>query len=344
MVLLIRDTDINAIEIKPEEVIEAVEDGYRQESRGHAFETPRVEIKIKGRNLPHISPGTTSIGQGIAYLEESKALMISHAYHFSWHKYITQIIDPDNGETLAIILRGREPFGVKTRKISVGGLRTGAAAAVGSTYLAREDIDAVGVIGTGRVGRASLVCLQKVRDFNKVYSHSGRRRDDEFSRDMEKTLGVDVIACDNPEMVVREAEILVTATYATEPIVKGEWLNEGTHINGMGADDTQKAELDINAISRMDKIVVDSDKCMTIGEIALPIKMGLISTQGIHAKIGEVITGKKPGRESHNEITFFESDGTHIQSASVSWLIYNKVKEAGFGIDVSQLASFFINP
>ncbi|TFH15850.1 hypothetical protein E4H04_07610 [Candidatus Bathyarchaeota archaeon] len=253
-------------------------------------------------------------------------------------------MDPDDGETIAIILRGREPFGVKTKKIDIGGLRTGAAAAVGSKYLAREEVDTVGVIGTGRVGRASLLCLQKVRAFNKVYSHSGRRIDDAFARDMEKTLGVDVIACDNPETVARKADILVTATYATEPIIKGEWLNEGTHINGMGADDVLKAELDINAIRRMDKIVIDSDKCLTIGEIAIHIENGLISTNDIYAKIGDIITGKKPGRENNNEITFFESDGTHIQSASVSWLIYNKVKEAGLGVDVSKLSSFFINP
>jgi ornithine cyclodeaminase/alanine dehydrogenase-like protein (mu-crystallin family) len=161
---------------------------------------------------------------------------------------------------------------------------------------------------------------------------------------MEKALGVDVIACDSPETVVRKAEILITATYATEPIVKGEWLNEGLHISGMGADDTLKAELDVNAIRRMDKIVIDSDKCLTIGEIALPMKMGAIGPENIHGKIGEVVIGTKPGRECPEEITLFESDGTHIQSASVAWLTYNKVKEAGLGVDISKLASFFINP
>ena len=344
MVLLIRDEDINAIEIKPEEVIEAVEDAYSQEGRGHAFETPRLEIRVKGRHLPHIAPGTTSVGQGMAYLEESKALVISHAYHFSYHKYVSQIMDPENGETLALMMRGRGAFGVKEKKAGSGGFRTGAAAAIGAKYLARENVDAVGVIGTGRVGRASLICLQKVRDFNKVYSHSGTRRDDEFAREMEKALGVDVIACDSPETVVRKAEILITATYATEPIVKGEWLNEGLHISGMGADDTLKAELDVNAIRRMDKIVIDSDKCLTIGEIALPMKMGAIGPENIHGKIGEVVIGTKPGREGPEEITLFESDGTHIQSASVAWLTYNKVKEAGLGVDISKLASFFINP
>jgi len=344
MVLLIRDKDINAVNIKPEEVIEAVENAYKQKSNDHAFEIPRIEIRIKGRHLPHIAPGTTSVGHGMAYLEYSKAIVISHSYHFSWHKYISQIIDAEDGETLAFIMREREPFGVKTKKIDSKGLRTGAAAAIGAKYLAREDVETVGVIGTGRIGRASLICLQKVRDFNKVYSHSGTRRDDEFAKDMEKTLGVDVIACDKLETVVRKAEILITATYATEPIVKGEWLNEGIHISGMGADDTLKAELDINAISRMDKIVIDSDKCLTIGEIALPMKMGIISPENIHGKIGEIINGIKPGRESPEEITFFESDGTNIQTASVAWLIYNKVKKAGFGVETSNIASFFINP
>ena len=344
MVLLIGDRDIDEISITPEEVIEVVEDAYRQEGAGKAFETPRLEIRIKGRHLPHIAPGTTSVGQGIAYLMESKALVVSHAYHFAWNKYVSQILDPDTGETLALIRRGREVLGVKSNKIDSGGLRTGAAAAIGAKYLAKDSVDAVGVIGTGRVGRASLVCLQKVREFDKVFAHSGRRRDEEFAADMERALGVDVAVCDSPETVVRGSEILVTATYATEPIVKGEWLCEGMHISGMGADDTLKAELDANAIGRMDKIVIDSEKCLTIGEIAEPIKKGIISPESIHGKIGEVVNGSKPGRENPDEITFFESDGTHIQSASVAWLIYRKVKEAGLGVDTSKLASFFVNP
>ena len=118
MVLLIGDRDIDEISITPEEVIEVVEDAYRQEGAGKAFETPRLEIRIKGRHLPHIAPGTTSVGQGIAYLMESKALVVSHAYHFAWNKYVSQILDPDTGETLALIRRGREALGVKSNKIT----------------------------------------------------------------------------------------------------------------------------------------------------------------------------------------------------------------------------------
>lgn len=344
MVLLIRDEDIKAVEITPEEVIKAVEDAYRQDGMGFAFETPRLEIQIKGRHLPHIAPGTTSVGQGMAYLEGSKAFVISHTYHFSWHKYISHIMDSEDGETLALVLRTRSPLGVKTKELSSGEYRTGAAAAIGAKYLSNESIDAVGVIGTGRVGRASLVCMDLVRDFDTVYAHSGNRRDDEFAQDMRDLLGVDVVPSNNPEEVVRNSNLLITATYATEPVVYGEWLREGTHISGMGADGHLKAELDAITMKRADKIVIDSQKCLSIGEIARPMKRGIISIDDIHGKIGEVVAGVKPGRERPEEITIFESDGTHIQSAAVVWLIYNKVKEAGLGTETLESSPFFINP
>jgi len=344
MVLLIRDQDIREVEISAEEIIEAVEDAYHQEGMGVAEDTPRIEIKIKGKELPHIAPGTTSVGQGMAYLKGSKAFVISHSYHFSRHKYVSHILDPEDGETLAIVVRGRELSGSKRGELNTGSLRTGAAAAIGAKYLARKDVNSVGVLGTGRIGRASLVCLSKVRDFDKAYVHSGKRRNDEFAHDMGFTLGVDVIAADDAMRVVRESDILITATYATEPIVRGKWLKEGVHISGMGADGPLKCELDLDTISRMDKIVIDSEKCLSIGEISNAIESGVLRADGIHGKISEVVAGAKSGRENPNEITLFESDGTHIQSASVVWLIYEKIKQAGLGIETSDLSSFFLYP
>ena len=85
MVLLIEETDIAKIELTPAEVIAAVESAYRQDGLGQAEETPRLEIKIKGKQLPHIAPGTTSVGQGMAYLGGSGVFVVSHAYHFDFH-------------------------------------------------------------------------------------------------------------------------------------------------------------------------------------------------------------------------------------------------------------------
>jgi ornithine cyclodeaminase/alanine dehydrogenase-like protein (mu-crystallin family) len=343
MVLLIEEPDIVKIELTPMEVIDAVESAYSQDGLGQAEETPRLEIKIKGKHLPHIAPGTTSVGQGMALLEGSGVFIVSHAYHFDFHKYISQILDPETGETLAVIKRSRGTLGSKPGKIDTGGLRTGAAAAIGAKYMGKAAVEAVGVIGTGRIGRASLACIAEVRDFDVVYSHSGRKRDDEFAKVMGEIIGVDVVACESPEDVVRSSDILVTATYAQEPVVRGEWLKEGAHISGMGADGPMKAEMDVEVFRRARKVVVDSEKCFSIGEIAHSLNAGVLDREGIW-RIGDVVAGLKPGREDDSEITVFESDGTHIQSAAVVHLIYRKALELGLGTETSKISSFFVNP
>jgi len=343
MVLLIDSKDIEAIELKPIEVIEAVENAYRQEGLGLAEETPRLEIKIKGKDLPHISRGTTSIGQGMAYLAESKVLITSYAYHFDFHKYINEIIDPETGQTLAVIKRTRGPFGAKPDTIDSGMLRTGAAAAIGAKYMANKQVEAVGIIGTGRVGIGSLLCLDAVLDIDRVYTHSGRRRDPEFTEVMKEHISADVIPLDSVEQVVEKSEVLATATYATEPIIKGEWLRQGTHISGMGADDEKKAEMDPTVFKRANSIIIDSQRCLSIGELADALNKGVIKITDIKGKIGQVVAGKITGREAESDITVFESDGTHIQSGAVVNLIYEKVKKHGLGREVSDVSDFFIN-
>ena len=344
MVLLIEDKDINQIEFTPEDFIEVVEDCYRQDGMGLAQDTPRMEIKIKGKDLPHIAPGTTSIGQGMAYLERSGILVISQTYHFDFHKYISHIIDPETGKSLAIVKRGRTPFGQKTSGINTGGLRTGAAAAIGAKYLAKENVDAVGVVGTGRIGQASLLCTSKVRDFDTVYAHSGRKRDEEFAQTMGKTMGVEIVPTDTVKEIAEKSQLILTSTYAQQPVLLGEWLSEGTHISGMGADGPLKAEIGPKAFQRASKIYIDGIKCLSIGEIARPISEGLIKYSDITGRIGELVAGKKPGRVSDNEITIFESDGTHMQSAAVVGLIYRRVMEAGLGQEIYEASGFYLNP
>ncbi|MDP7206970.1 MAG: ornithine cyclodeaminase family protein [Candidatus Bathyarchaeota archaeon] len=343
MVLFISDQDIARIEVTPEEVIQAVEGVYNQDGRGLAYDTPRHEARIKGKNLPHIAPGTTSVGQGMAYLEETGVVVLSHSFHFDQNWYCNHLVDPKDGSIIAIIKRSRSPLGERTRGVKTGNLRTGAAAAIGAKYLARKHIDEVGVIGTGRIGGASLLCLSKVRDFDRVYVHSGRSRDKVFASDIGRMLGVDVTAAKTVEQVVTSADVLITATYATEPIVKGEWLRAGVHISGMGADGPMKAELDAEAVRRADKIVIDGEKCLKIKEIADPIRQGIIRLDDIYGRIGKVVAGMKPGREGDSEITFFESDGTHMQSAGVAYLLYEKVKEAGLGVEKDDQKSFSLN-
>jgi ornithine cyclodeaminase/alanine dehydrogenase-like protein (mu-crystallin family) len=344
MVLLIAPSDIAQIELTPLEVITAVESAYQQNGLGMAEETPRLEIKIKGKDLPHIAPGTTSVGHGMAYLEESNVFITSYSYHFDFHKYINQILDPETGKTLAVVKRVRGALGTKPDSLDSGMFRTGAAAAIGAKYMANKDVETVGIIGTGRIGRGSLACLNEVLKFDTVCTHSGRKKDDLFTDIMNKYVDTEIIALDTVEDVVKRSDVLVTGTYAEKPIVRGKWLKEGAHISGMGADGPKKAELDTDVFKLASKIVVDSEKCLTIGEMLAALDSRAISLSDINGKIGDVVSGKLSGRDATNDITVFESDGTHIQSGAVVNLIYEKVKKKGLGREVEKVSDFFINP
>ena len=344
MVLLINQSDIAQIELTPREVIEVVESAYRQDGLGLAEETPRLEIQIKGKHLPHIAPGTTSVGQGMAYLEESKVFIISYTFHFDFHKYISQILDPETGQTLAIIKRTRGAFGTRPKGLDSGMYRTGAAAAIGAKYMANKDVEAVGIIGTGRIGRGSLACLAEELKFDKVYTHSGRRRDDSFTEFMSQHIDAEIIALDTVKEVMSRSNVLVTGTYAQNPIVKGKWLKDGTHISGMGADGPKKAEMDSEVFRRASRILIDSEKCLKIGEIARSLETGAISLKDIQGKIGDIVAGNITGRENPEDITIFESDGTHIQSGAVVNLIYEKAKRRGLGVETDDISDFFVNP
>ena len=344
MVLLIDPSDIAQIEMTPREVIDVVESAYRQDGMGLAEETPRLEIKIKGKDLPHIAHGTTSVGQGMVFLEESKVFIISYTFHFDFHKYISHVLDPETGQTLAIIKRTRSAFGTKPRAIDSGMLRTGAAAAIGAKYMANKDVEAVGIIGTGRIGRGSLACLAEELKFDKVYTHSGRRRDDSFTEFMRQHIDAEIIALDTVKEVMSRSNVLVTGTYAQNPIVKGKWLKDGTHISGMGADGPKKAEMDSEVFRRASRILIDSEKCLKIGEIARSLGTGAISLKDIQGKIGDIVAGNITGRDTPEDITIFESDGTHIQSGAVVNLIYEKAKRRGLGVETDDISDFFVNP
>jgi ornithine cyclodeaminase/alanine dehydrogenase-like protein (mu-crystallin family) len=160
---------------------------------------------------------------------------------------------------------------------------------------------------------------------------------------MREHVYADIIALNSAEDVVKKSELIVTGTYATTPVVKGEWLREGTHICGMGADGPKKAEMDVEVFRRAKRIIVDSQKCLSIGELAAALESGAISEDDIQGKIGQLVVGKINGRDSDSDITVFESDGTHIQSGAVVNLIYEKAKRLGLGREVEGVSDFFIN-
>lgn len=338
MVLLIEENDVKKV-LTFEDTLKAVEDAYRQYGLGKAGGNsliygnpppPRCEMRVKGKNLPHLSPEIRNINQTMAYLEESNLIFLRWNFHLGEKKgYISYLIDARDGEILAVI---KADASVRS---FMGFMRVGAAGAIGAKYLSLKNSKVAGVIGTGRVGKTLLHFLTKVRDIELVYAHSGRKKDDKYAKEMSDKLNIDIIPCNNLERIVNKSDIIMTATKSTIPIIEGKWIHKGTHINAFGADCPFKTELDTLTLQKADKLVIDYYLALDTKELRIPLLNGLLKKENIYANIGEIVAGLKPGREKSSEITIFKNTGMTLPYVTITKNIYEKVINMGLGKEIN---------
>lgn len=211
--------------------------------------------------------------------------------------------------------------------------RTGAAGAIAAKYLARENLAAVGVIGAGRQGRYQLRGLKLVRSFERVLVYDkDAERLAVYVDEMGSELGAEVIAAQNAEQVVRESDFLVTTTPSPEPFVRAEWLHPGLHVTAMGADNGHKQELFPEVLGRADRLVCDlKDQVFRLGEHRFALDAGVIGQDAPVDELGAITSGRRPGRESGEQITLCDLTGVGTQDTAIALLAYQKALEKGLG-------------
>lgn len=192
-------------------------------------------------------------------------------------------------------------------------VRTATVSAVATKNLARPDAKVLAIIGSGVQARSHLEALRLVRDFDDVRVWSPNHAED-FARRFE------VRAAASAEEAVKDADVIVTATTSSTPVLHGEWLSPGAHINAVGAPRPDWRELD-DGVLRDARIYVDSR------EAALEESGDVISAGRIFAELGEVVAGVAPARESE-EITLFKSLGLAVEDVATADLIYHKAADA----------------
>jgi len=269
-----------------------------------------------------------------AYLKESQALAckVVSVYKNNPSKYnlpttIGKVLlqNPETGDVICIMDGGY-----------LTAVRTGAASGVATKYLARERRNlTAGIFGAGVQAKMQLWAVCEARNISKAFVYDvNEAATAKFIEEMQKKLNIKIIAAKNPEDVL-EADIICTATSAPTPLFDGDKVKAGTHINGIGSHTPTARELDTKIIKRS-KFVGDSkEACFNeAGDIILPIKEGEITESHFYAELGEIVTGKKKGRENNNEITLFKSNGLAIQDVATAKLIYNKALKAGIGLNV----------
>jgi alanine dehydrogenase len=215
---------------------------------------------------------------------------------------------------------------------SVTAFRTGAAAALGARALARPESSVAGIVGTGVVAASSVKALASCFKLERVLV-AGRPGSPSAARMIDSLRGefaFDIVPATH-EAAVREADIVVTATPVTEPIVADAWVRPGTHISAVGADWQGKQELELATMKRARFITDNRTQALTIGAANVPHAQGLFSEPDIAGELGEVLLDRIPGRESGDQVTVFDSSGVAVQDCVIAKLIYDQAVSEGTG-------------
>ncbi|MBI3451308.1 MAG: ornithine cyclodeaminase family protein [Rhodospirillales bacterium] len=231
------------------------------------------------------------------------------------------LCDGDTGYPLAVM-----------DSIEISAQRTAAATAVAAKYLARPDSATATICGCGTQGRVQLAALACVLPLARAFAHDRDRRQAEaFARDMSAALGFPVTPAADMADAIRQSDVCVTCTPSRRAFLNRDAVAAGTFIAAVGADAPDKQELD-PALLAAGKVVVDLlDQCATIGDLHHALDAGVMTRADVHAELADLVAGRKPGRESADEITIFDSTGTALQDVAAAIAVYERALAAGRG-------------
>lgn len=296
-----------------ERALECVEASLVAQGNDHAVNRSRERILLPQVSLHYMAgalPQSNHIGLKI-YTVTRKDF-----------QFLVLLFDTETGRLLSL-MQGDH----------LGRIRTGAASGIATKYLARPDASRVAMIGTGRQARTQLQAVARVRNLTGVKAF-GRdpSRLQAFCREMADGLGVPVEPASTADEATRFGEIVCTATTAQLPVVRGECLQPGTHVNAIGANMANRRELDDEAIRRAALIAVDSleqgrKESGDLIQGLANVGRGWDSVIELHS----VVAGKHPGRVSADQITLFKSHGIALWDVAVAGFIYQRAMQLGKG-------------
>ena len=279
--------------LRMEDLIPAMADALRDLSAGAVLQPLRTVLSISPHNgfLGVMPASGRALGAKlVTFYPQNKEVPTHHA--------MILLFRPETGEPLAV-LDGR----------LITEMRTAAVSAVATKLLARTDTKTLTILGSGVQARSHLEALRLVRSFGEVKVWSPRNAE-RFAREF------NVHAARSAEEAVRGADVIVVATSAITPVLRGEWLAPGVHINAVGATRPNWRELDDEVLHRS-TIYVESR------EPALKESGDVIATDKELIEIGELIAGKQSGRKSADQITLFKSVGVAIEDIATAELVLN---------------------
>lgn len=228
-----------------------------------------------------------------------------------------------NGEGLLAIIEANR----------MGQVRTGAASGIATKYMAKESAKVVAVIGSGYQAETQLEAIAAVRDIElaKVFSRTPEKRT-AFAEKMSEQLSIDVQPSDSAAAAVADSDVIVTVTNSADPVVTGEMLDMGVHINAAGGNSWLRRELDTHAVAMSDIVVTDDIDQAKIecGELMRAAETGHFYWERL-VRLDRIVAGLRSGRDNDEQVTLFESQGVAFEDVAVCGKLLEIAKEQGAG-------------
>jgi alanine dehydrogenase len=321
--LVLREDDVRAVLTMPD-TIAVLEAAFRRQGMDETRNQPRSRIVLpEARGVLHVlsafvpgEPGHPERdGPGLVGLK-------AYTGFPGGVRFAVLLYSGEDGRLLALV-----------EADWLGQMRTGAASGVATKYMARADASVVGLIGTGGQARTQLVALCAARPMRRilVYGRDEARRQ-AFAAEMAARTGAEVTPVASAEEAVRAADIVVTATTAREPVLHGNWLQPGTHVNAMGSNWHNRREVDDETVERSAVVAVDTlDQArIEAGDLIAPAQAGRFEWSRA-VELGMIVAGQAPGRDEPDDITLFESLGIGLEDVAAAGLVYALARERGLG-------------
>ena len=299
--------------------VDAVREAYRQRGEG-APTHPRITLRSD-------SPKGV-LNSYMAILPETGVMggyMYTAGFADGDARFVSPVFDAETGRPLAVV----DGAYMNTYK-------TGAAGAVGIDALARADASTVAVVGSGAQARGQLRAAVTVRDVDevRVFSPTPAHRE-EFAEATTDSLGVDVAPVESSAAAVEGADVVITATNASDPVVADADLAAGAHVNAVGQYDPGKRELESETVRRAVYVPDLRERAMQdAGSFLLAREEGVVDDDHVHAELGEVVAGTAAGRSADDQLTVFDSGGTALETLASAALLYRRASEAGRGREI----------
>jgi alanine dehydrogenase len=321
MLLLNRD-DVTALLSLPDCII-AVEEVLRQHARGELPLNPGV----LGAHVPgggfHIKTAALAGSPGYFAAKVNANFPGNPAsVGLPTIQGIIALFETGSGRPLAVL-----------DSIEITAVRTAAATAVAARYLATAEASTVTICGCGSQGRSHLRALSQVRPIAQAFAldlDPARAR--RFAEELEPELAVSVTSTATLATAVAASDICVTCTPARSPIFPADLLHPGLFLAAIGADSPDKQELEPAVLQRARVVVDILEQAAAMGDLHHAIAAGVMAAGDVHATLGEVIAGLRPGRISAEEVFVFDSTGTALQDVAAAALVYERAQEAGRGV------------